>query len=113
MKKILLLVLVLFPSVAFASPFLVCDPYPSTQTQPDYFIIVLDGKTYSSSAFSNPDGSKQLKFDVGFVSSGSHSLTVKACKEDANGIPWCSDEVPFAFERPSAVAPPGGLKLSK
>jgi hypothetical protein len=65
----------------------------------------------NSPAFVNPDGTKQLKYDVGYVSSGAHSLTVKACKSDNVWGEICSDSVPFDFSKPTPAAPPSGLKL--
>jgi len=115
MKKIKFLIIIasmfFIPSVLMASPFLVCDPYPQGQIQPDYFVLNIDGKDVISQAIINPDNSKQLKYDIGWVSPGSHSLTVKACI--GNNSPWdlCSEAVPFDFTRPFLAAPPSGLKL--
>src|SRR3990167_10727289 len=81
----LLLVLVV-PVAAYAAPFAVADSY-TTGVIPDTFRVALDGAAeVVSPAFSGTmsDGTvltNTLHFDVGAVTVGAHSLTVKACKD--------------------------------
>ena len=45
MKKLfaVLFLAVLVPGLAWASPFVVCDPYPAASLQPDGFAVSVDG----------------------------------------------------------------------
>lgn len=92
-----------------AAPFLVCDPYPSTGWQPTKFLITIDGgAVIESPAFKNPDNSVQLKYDLGSISAGSHSLTVRSA--DVWGS---STAVPFSFTKPSAPpTAPANINIS-
>jgi hypothetical protein len=92
---------VLFPVVVLASPFLVCDPYPTTGVQPAYFSIVPDG---GAAIASTPElvtgGAVRLHHDMAGVTTGIHNWTVAACNE------WgCSSAVPFGFTKSVPGAP--------
>jgi len=109
MKKLILIVLaILLSSTAvMAAPFLVCDPYPTTVSQPTYFSIVPDG---GAAITSIPEvvtgGAVRIHHDLVGVTTGLHNWTVAACNE------WgCSTSVPFVFTK---VVPsgPSGLRLS-
>lgn len=111
MKRIILVILaiLLFAFNVEASPFITCDPYIVTETQPTVFEVVMDG---GAKVDSLPVGA-MLKFDVGSVSVGSHSVSIKACTDNtAEG--WgrlCSSAVPFVFTRPSTPSIPRNIKL--
>ncbi len=104
MKKIIFAVFILlgFVSFAFASPFLVADPY----TGADYFVITgvpLDGSSVS------PDTTYAFKFDLVNLPPGTYTVKAKAC----SNLWGCTDEsAPFVFTRP-ALGIPAGIKLSK
>lgn len=99
MKKILIVVILLFASSANAAPFMVCDPQAGVET------YKLTGPAWvPASVPAAADGS--IKMDVAQSIVGTTSLTVKACK----GV-WCSDPVPFDFTRP-AVAASVNIRLS-
>ena len=113
MKRLIPIVLsfLLMSSVAFASPFIVCDPYPVGVSQPDQFILTIDaGSPITSPAETLADGTKRLKYDLAGISTGTHSVTVKA-RIDLWGLE--STSVPFSLEKPSVAASPAGLKLVK
>ena len=113
MKRIILMVLVMIfiPIFASASPFLVCDPYPVGASQPDQFVLIIDaGSPITSPAETLVDGTKRLKYDLAGISTGSHSVTVKA-RIDLWGLE--STSVPFSFAKPSAAVAPSGFGLIK
>jgi hypothetical protein len=106
MKQFLLiLAMVLFPMVVFAAPFLVCDPYLPTEIQPTSFVLVIDGgNPISLVPVAGAPGTTGLilKYDVGGVAVGSHTVKVKACVNDPAWGEACSAEVPFTFTKPVA-----------
>jgi hypothetical protein len=78
---------------AFASPFLVCDPYANDETKPTYFVVVLNGVSHNSPAVVLADGTVRLEFDLGGLwNAGGNNVTVKAVN-----IWGESQNVPFAF----------------
>jgi hypothetical protein len=116
MKRIILIGLFcLFPAVCYAGPFLVCDPYPSTDVQPTDFELVIDGGSVIISSAVDVTGGKALKYDVGGVSIGSHTVSVKACKDYDVWGRTCSSAVNFTFAKPVVSSPvvPANIKLSK
>ena len=111
MKRIILWLLVVLiavlvgVSISYAAPFLVCDP------QTEVTLYKLTGPAWVPvSVTAQPDGS--IRMDVASSTVGSNSLTVAACKTDAVWGELCSSFVPFAFTRPSAVAPPANIRLN-
>jgi len=107
---ILLISLLLFTVPAWASPFVVSDPYTAPAVIPDYFKVVLDtAASVNSPAYQVPTTSNYiLHFDVGGVTIGSHSVKVQACKAATVwGQEACSAQVNFPFTRPSATIVPG------
>lgn len=115
MKRLFfLIVFLLIPMIVWAGPFVVCDPYLSSSPQPTIFIVVMDGGTASDS---QPqllaDGSKRLHYDVGLVSAGNHTITVKACLDDPVWGRLCSSESPFSFTRPATLVVPANFGLIK
>jgi hypothetical protein len=117
MKKILLvMVILLAPITVWAAPFLVCDPYPTTATQPTFFKVSLDGASEVSSPAYAVTGGVILHQDVGGVSVGVHSWTVRACTDtDPWGGGGCSATSPFSSTRHavgSGPSVPTGTALS-
>jgi hypothetical protein len=107
MKKILLAVvmLVVFPLVAEAAPFLVCDVYPSTDTQPTFFKITKEGGGEVNSPPQSVTGGVRLHYDMAGTIDGVHNWTVAACND------WgCSTATPFGFTKTLPGAP-AGVKL--
>jgi hypothetical protein len=126
MKKILVIITALFflvigvgIGIAFADPYLVCQPQDA-----DGFSYSLDGGvfvdvTYSEQVMS--DGNTYaVILDVGFVSVGPHDILVKAFIIDPTWGPLESAAVPFSFVRPGegdetayGIHAPVGLGLMK
>ena len=110
------LALVVAATIANASPFLVCDPYPADVNltdgdapNPEYFIIVFDNAApLNSPAFVLPDGRITMRHDLGSVAKGKHVVRVKA----AHSIWGESAEVPFTF-RAGTPGQAGGVGLQK
>ena len=116
LSKIAIVLLVLFPSLCLAAPFLICDPYPSSVTQPTFFKVSIDGGAEVDSLPQTVTGGVILHYDVGNVSVGVHSWTVRACIEtDEWGGGGCSATSPFSSTRHevgSGPSVPTGLRLS-
>ena len=113
MKTILTIFLCLFAANAYAAPFVVSDPYAATATQPDGFVVSMDGgPVVESPADPVTASTVRFKFDVGSTVSGSHTIRVKAFKNDAAWGRLESTEAVFTFTRPAAPAVPGGLQLA-
>ena len=106
MKRLLLILLfVLLPITAYASPFLICDWYPSTVTQPSYFNVIMDGGSPVQSTPESGASGVRLHYDLASLSSGTHNATVAACNE------WgCSSTVPFGFTK-AAPGVPANIRL--
>jgi len=119
MKKLLLTVLVFVFSVglAFAGPFLVCDPQAGVThykiTGPAWVANLLP--VYSNGGATGiaaqTDGS--IRTDVAGALVGTNNITVAACNDDPVWGEACSEYVPFAFDRPSGPAIPGATRLVK
>jgi len=108
MKRFILIVIsiLLMSTVAWSSPFLVCDP------QTGVTLYRLTGPAWVPvSVVAQPDGS--IKMDVATAPVGSSAVTLAACKDDAVWGELCSAYVPFVLVRPSAAANPASIKLSK
>jgi len=100
MKKLLVALMVLFPVMAFASPYLVSN----AQDGVAYYQVVEGAVTAEVPAQEN--GS--LRMEMAGTSVGLHSITVQACSM------WeCSETVPFVYTRPASVAKPAGITLVK
>ena len=115
MKKILIslvVVFVLVPGLCLASPFLVCDPYPPTDNQPDYFWVKMDSADRVKSLPVDVTGGKILKYDLAGVSAGDHRVEVAACQASDAWGEVCSSPAVFTFRRPSAPSSPV-LKLTR
>lgn len=114
MKKLFFLIaFFLWADAANAAPFVVSDPYAATATQPDGFVVSMDGgPVVESPADPVTASTVRFKFDVGSTVSGSHTVRVKAFKNDAAWGRLESTEAVFTFTRPAAPAVPGGLQLA-
>lgn len=101
MKSFIVICLVFVSSVAFASPFIVCDPYPSSSPQPDSFTVVLNGTTYTSAPQAVSGQGVRLHFDIaGKWLSGANNATVKAVNMFGE-----SSTSPLAFSAGVPAAP--------
>ena len=100
--KRLLFALLLLPTLAHAAPFLVCDPAPVGEGVTSYKIIE-GGVTTATPA--------PLHHDLTSVSSGAHSITVAACRDDVVWGTLCSSTVPFAYSRPGNPGVPVGFGI--
>ena len=113
MKTLLTIFLCLFAANVYAAPFVVSDAYPVANTQPDGFVVSMDGgAVVESPADPVTASSVRFKFDVGSVTSGNHTMRVKAYKDNAVWGRQESVEAVFTFTRPAAPAVPGGLQLA-
>lgn len=113
MRYFLAALFCLFAVNAWAAPFVVSDPYPTSGTIPDGFTVSVDDGPIVQSPLAAVPGGQGFKFDVGSLTGGSHTLKVKAVKDF--GVPWgvkYSDEAVFTFPVPVAPSGPSGLKLS-
>jgi len=113
MKTLLTIFLCLFAANVWAAPFVVSDPYAATATQPDGFVVSMDGGAVVESPADPVTASTvHFKFDVGSTVSGSHTIRVKAFKNDAAWGRLESTEAVFTFTKPAAPAVPSGLQLA-
>ena len=105
MKKLLSLLILLIPSLAWSAPFLVCDPQAGVT---EYRVT---GPAWVSPAVpAEADGS--IKMDVSEAAIGENSLMVQACNVDAVWGVQCSISSPFVFTRPATPALPATLRLT-
>jgi len=103
-----LLAIGLMATVCSAAPYIVCNPYPSTATVPDYFSVVVDGGTAVQSTPYAVTGGVELHFDVAGLSSGSHTINVSACSNTTSTqAGGCSTATPFTFSKVTPVVPTG------
>jgi hypothetical protein len=99
-RYMIIVLMVLFPVMAFASPFLVSN----AQDGVAYYQVVEGAVTAEVPA--QVDGS--LRMEMSGTSVGLHSITVQACTM------WeCSETVPFVYTRPASPAKPAGITLVK
>lgn len=114
MKKLFtILVVLLFPSLVFAGPFLICDPYPTTSVQPTEFSLIVDGGSAIISPAVTVTGGVRLHYDLAGIPTGSHTVTVKAVRIDPVWGRLESATTPFSFVRPAAPAAPVGIGLAQ
>lgn len=105
MKRLLLTALILLlPSLAFAGPFVVCDPQAGVT---HYRLTGPAWVPATSTAIA--DGS--IKLDVAAAIQGNNALTVSACIANATWGELCSTASPFAFGKPGAPTGPMNLRL--
>lgn len=112
MKKTFFVALMVFAlafvyQIAMAAPFLICDAYPSGASQPTFFKVSLDGASEVNTSAYATTGGVMIHYDVGSVSVGVHSWTVRACIEtDPWGGGGCSATAPFSSTRHAAGSGP-------
>ena len=106
------LFLLLFACPAFAGPFIVCDPYPSTAIQPTEFVLVIDGGSPVTSPAVNVVGGVGLRHDLMGIAAGAHNVTVKAVKVDPVWGRLESANIPFMFVRPVNPTAPVNISLT-
>jgi hypothetical protein len=104
-RYIVLLALIVFPAIASAQPFLVCDK----PTDPVGFYTVSGLPAGIVADHILPDTTYGFKLDLASLPVGSYTVTAKACVES-----WgCSDSsLPFSFSRPTLTSTPKLLKLT-
>ena len=117
MKKIIfILAIILCASPVWATPFLVCDVYPTGANQPTFFKVSIDGGSEVETPAYAATGGVMVHYDVGGVTVGVHSWTVRACIEtDPWGGGGCSATSPFSSTRHavgSGPSAPTGTHLS-
>ena len=112
MIRILIALLLTTAAAAEATPFLVCDPYPSGQDQfmtPVSFNVTgIGANPISVPATINVDGTRQLHYDVGTLGNGNFTVTAAAVNVFGGTSPESS---PFSFTK-GVPTGPTGLKLS-
>ena len=95
------LLIIFTSSVAFAAPFLICDPQAGVQ-----FYRITGDPFWTGNVPAQLDGS--IKSDLLGIAIGTHSIQVSACSE----LWGCSTPSPFSFTRP-ALQLPGALTITK
>lgn len=116
MKKIFLLLIACFildPAFAWASPFLICDPYPSTVTQPEGFSITMDGSAAVNSPAQSVTGGVRMHYDLAGISTGNHTVRIKAYKNDPVWGRLESPEAVFTFPKPGNPTSPTGISIEQ
>ncbi len=108
MKRLLLL---LFTSPAFASPFVVSDPLTAGVTHCGLYLD--SAAKVEVPVAKDANNASICKFDLASVSTGSHSLKATAIIKDPV---WGNQEsvqtAPLAFVRPASPPTPAGLTLT-
>jgi hypothetical protein len=96
---------------AFASPFLVCDPYPAgldQNTMPVSFILKgLSANPISVPVQTNQDGTIQVHYDLSTLGNGNYTVIADAVNVFGGVSP---DSLPFVFTK-GVPAPPSNLRI--
>jgi len=106
MKKLPILLILLFASTAFGEPFLTCDPQPDITK----YRMAIPAISYDEESIANADGSGN--HDLGTLPVGEHNGEFYAGAEWVlDGVPqgiwrW-SDPTPFLLRKPAASEPDG------
>jgi hypothetical protein len=106
-SKFVFAILAIFPCLAWASPFLVSDPWPTTGSMPTS-CLYQEGTTTAveTAVVVNAQGAPFCKFDLASVTRASHTFSVWA--RNAWGD---SNHVPFAFSA-TVPADPTGWRIT-
>lgn len=102
-----LLVLV-FSGSCLSEPFLMSDPYPAKDPQPTKFVVTVDGTSSNAAPHRNADGSLVLKYDLGGLPDGTHTIMIKALN-DAQALE--SGEITYTFNKTGSKI--SGLKVKE
>ncbi len=95
-----LIILLLGPASLLAGPILMCDPYPATGLRPTKFVVELDGTAHDVLPEQNPDGSSRLRYDLGEIADGVHTVKVKAVSSAVKSGPRLESAwVTFSFRK--------------
>ena len=103
MKKILVMVvaILLFTTVTYAAPFLVCDP-PDPSEQVTSYIVYKDGVEFAR-VDAESDGS--LRLDLQGVTPGAYTWTAKAVNI------WEESELSDPYISPSGATKPSNTRM--
>lgn len=104
---------ILLPIISYAGPYLICDVYSTTVTQPTEFEVYMDGATSPViSPAQSVTGGVRLHYDLTSISVANHSVTIKAVRVDPIwGRLVSASSVPFSFTRPGLQQTPTGTGL--
>lgn len=102
------LLVMLAASGCLAEPFLISDPYPAKDPQPTKFVVTVDGKSTTAAPHRNADGSMVLKYDLGGLPDGTHTIVIKALN-DAQALE--SGEITYTFNKTGSKI--SGLKVKE
>jgi hypothetical protein len=102
------LLVILAASGCLAEPFLISDPYPAKDPQPTKFVVTVDGKSSTAAPHRNADGSLVLKYDLGGLPDGTHTIVIKALN-DAQALE--SGEITYTFNKMGSRI--SGLKVKE
>lgn len=109
MKRIWLALcfVLVFVTVGFASPWIVCDPQVGVQ----YYKVTGAGWVPVTNVTAQADGS--IKMDIAPATVGTSNLNFVACKTTTEWGEVCSTATPFSFTRPANPAVPVNFRLEK
>jgi len=95
-------------ALCFGSPFLVSDPYPAADNQPDGFLVVEQGRPDTPVPLvKNEQNLNYFRWDLVGLSKGVHNLTIYA----ESAVWGRSDPVPFVLN--IGINPPTNIRLTK
>ncbi|HUJ89152.1 MAG TPA: hypothetical protein VLX12_03075 [Syntrophorhabdales bacterium] len=90
-----LIILLFAPASLFAGPVLICDPSPVTELQPTKFVVVLDDVAHDVLPEQYPDGSSRLRYDLGEIADGVHSVKAKAVNSVVKSVVKADSALPL------------------
>ncbi len=90
--------LLLAYSSLLAGPVLISDLYSTAELQPTKFVVAVDGISRDVLPERYQDGTSRLKYDLGDITEGPHTVKVKAVNSAVNPkSPLQSAEVVYSF----------------
>jgi hypothetical protein len=99
------------PSLVFASPFLTCDPYPTSDGITKFYLTFDGGNPILVPVATGTSGTNFM-YDLSAIPIGQHSVVARACRDDATWGEECSDlSAPFAFTRPAKPRAPVRINI--
>lgn len=109
----ILLLAVFIPGLVLASPYLTCDAIPSTEGVTT-FQLTFNGTNPVSTPAVAVSGGVAIMYDLAIIPVGTHTVTARACRDDATWGQECSDPSdPFTFTRPAKPRKPVNIRLAK